>query len=113
MTHDQTGSEQQVELVIGGMTCASCATRIERKLNKVDGVNTTVNFATEKGRVSLSDGLSTQDVIKVVEGTGYTATAPDTAPRPRGRGRRVAASTTSTPVRCASGCWCRSRWRFR
>ncbi|MFJ8814828.1 heavy metal translocating P-type ATPase [Amycolatopsis thermoflava] len=78
--HDQAGSGPQVELMIGGMTCASCATRIERKLNKVDGVSATVNFATEKARVTVPDGLSTQDLVKVVEDTGYTATIPDTAP---------------------------------
>ncbi|SEP53344.1 heavy metal translocating P-type ATPase [Amycolatopsis saalfeldensis] len=84
-THDQTASGQ-VELVIGGMTCASCATRIERKLNKVDGVSATVNYATEKARVTLPPGLSTEDVVKVVEETGYTATIPDTAPPAEGEG---------------------------
>ncbi|MGH3860092.1 heavy metal translocating P-type ATPase [Actinokineospora sp.] len=71
---------QQVELSIGGMTCASCAARIERKLNKVDGVSATVNFATEKAKVSFPAALSTQDLVKVVEDTGYTATLPRTAP---------------------------------
>ncbi|SEG98789.1 Heavy-metal-associated domain-containing protein, partial [Saccharopolyspora kobensis] len=48
---------QQLELAISGMTCASCAARIERKLNKLDGVVATVNYATEKARVSVPDGL--------------------------------------------------------
>ncbi len=71
---------QQVELSIGGMTCASCAARIERKLNKVDGVTATVNFATEKAKISFPAALSTQDVVKVVEDTGYTAALPNTTP---------------------------------
>ncbi|KAA2261080.1 copper-translocating P-type ATPase [Solihabitans fulvus] len=67
---------QQVELAIGGMTCASCAARIERKLNKVDGVTATVNYATEKAKVSFPDGLSPADLVKVIEATGYTAELP-------------------------------------
>ena len=65
-----------VELVIGGMTCASCATRIEKKLNKLDGVVATVNYATEKAKVTFPGTVSTDDLLQVVEGTGYTATLP-------------------------------------
>ena len=68
------------DLVIGGMTCASCATRIEKKLNKLDGVTATVNFATEAARVSFPETLTVAELIAVVERTGYTATAPE----PRG-----------------------------
>ncbi|MDF3046798.1 MAG: Lead, cadmium, zinc and mercury transporting ATPase, partial [Ornithinibacter sp.] len=67
---------QQVELVLGGMTCASCANRIERKLNKLDGVQATVNFATEKARVAVTPGVTTQDLIGAVEAAGYTASVP-------------------------------------
>jgi len=63
-----------VELDIGGMTCASCAARVERKLNKLDGVTATVNFATEQARVSLPEALTVDDAIATVEATGYTAT---------------------------------------
>jgi Cu+-exporting ATPase len=66
----QAGS---VELAIGGMTCASCAARIEKKLNKLDGVTATVNFATESARVSVPAAVSTGDLISVVEQAGYTA----------------------------------------
>ncbi|ORI25348.1 cation-translocating P-type ATPase [Rhodococcus sp. 1168] len=59
------------------MTCASCANRIERKLNKLDGVTATVNYATEKAKV-VSDGVLTADLIKAVEQAGYTATLPRT-----------------------------------
>lgn len=65
------------ELILGGMTCASCANRIERKLNKLDGVTATVNYATEKAKV-VSDGVLTADLIKAVEQAGYTATLPRT-----------------------------------
>jgi P-type Cu+ transporter len=67
------------DLVIGGMTCASCAARVERKLNRLDGVTATVNFATEAARVSFPDTLNVGDLIAAVERTGYTAALP--APR--------------------------------
>ena len=74
MTNTQTG--QSVELVIGGMTCASCAARVEKKLNRMDGVTATVNYATEKAKVTYADGISTDDLVATVEKTGYTATLP-------------------------------------
>jgi Cu+-exporting ATPase len=69
---------QQVELVIGGMTCASCATRIERTLNKLDGVTAAVNYATEKAQVEYVPPVSTGDLIAVIAETGYTAVTPKT-----------------------------------
>ncbi|MDX8143212.1 heavy metal translocating P-type ATPase [Lentzea sp. BCCO 10_0061] len=66
----------EIELSIGGMTCASCAARIERKLNKLEGVQATVNYATEKARVSFPESLTPDDLVKVVENTGYTAELP-------------------------------------
>ncbi len=65
----------EVDLVIGGMTCASCATRIERKLNRIDGVSASVNYATEKARVR-ADGVDAATLIAAVEAAGYTATQP-------------------------------------
>ncbi|WGW11187.1 heavy metal translocating P-type ATPase [Saxibacter everestensis] len=65
-----------VELEIGGMTCASCAMRIEKKLNKIDGVTATVNYATEKAQVSVPDGYDPALLIAEVEKTGYTAAVP-------------------------------------
>ena len=64
------------ELEIGGMTCASCANRIERKLNKLDGVAATVNYATEKAKVTVPDGYDPKLLIAEVEKTGYTAALP-------------------------------------
>jgi Cu+-exporting ATPase len=65
-----------IELDIGGMTCASCAARIEKKLNRVDGVTATVNYATEKATATVSEGITAQQLISVVEKTGYTAATP-------------------------------------
>ncbi|MEP7194653.1 MAG: heavy metal translocating P-type ATPase [Actinomycetota bacterium] len=75
-TADQLAEASSVELVIGGMTCASCAARIEKKLNKLEGVSATVNYATEKAKVTYSGDLSAQDLVAVVEATGYTAAVP-------------------------------------
>ncbi|MDO3647567.1 heavy metal translocating P-type ATPase [Nocardia mangyaensis] len=66
----------QVELVIGGMTCASCANRIEKKLNKLDGVTATVNYATEKARVDVTGDVSAEELIATVEQAGYSAALP-------------------------------------
>ena len=65
-----------VELVIGGMTCASCATRIEKKLNKLDGVTATVNYSTEKAKITFPDHLTAADLVATVAKTGYTAELP-------------------------------------
>ncbi|MEU6124897.1 heavy metal translocating P-type ATPase [Streptomyces sp. NPDC047123] len=84
------GSE--VELAVGGMTCASCSSRIEKKLNRMAGVTATVNLAAEKAKVSYADGVEVGQLIALVEKLGYTAEeivppAPDpgdddTAPAP-------------------------------
>ena len=69
-----------VDLAIEGMTCASCALRIEKKLNKIPGVTATVNYATEKAHVELPPDVSVADAIAVVEATGYRAQAPSLEP---------------------------------
>ena len=67
----------QVQLDIGGMTCASCAARIEKRLNKLEGVSASVNYSTEKAKIILTDdSLTPEDLIAQVEGAGYTATVP-------------------------------------
>ncbi|MFC3492956.1 heavy metal translocating P-type ATPase [Glycomyces rhizosphaerae] len=71
-----TGPVDRIELEIGGMTCASCAMRIEKKLNKVEGVTASVNYATEKARIEAPEGTDPADLIAVVEKTGYTAALP-------------------------------------
>ncbi|WP_328676364.1 heavy metal translocating P-type ATPase [Streptomyces sp. NBC_00322] len=76
-----TTTPTHVELAIGGMTCASCAARIEKKLNRMDGVEATVNYATEKAKVSFhAADVSVDDLIATVEATGYTAAEPASTP---------------------------------
>ncbi|MGW0228729.1 heavy metal translocating P-type ATPase [Actinopolymorpha singaporensis] len=83
------------------MTCASCAARVEKKLNKLDGVVATVNYATEKAKVSAPETVTTDDLVGVVEATGYTATLPvPPAPSPAaGDGAATGAgSPTASPA---------------
>src|SRR5215212_5145726 len=73
---------ETVELAITGMTCASCANRIERKLNKLDGVTATVNFATEKAKVAFPGSVTREELVETVQQAGYAAqlpVAPDAA----------------------------------
>ncbi|MFF1292175.1 MULTISPECIES: heavy metal translocating P-type ATPase [unclassified Streptomyces] len=71
-----TPTASEVELLIGGMTCASCAARVEKKLNRMDGVTATVNYATEKAKVTFAEGVGVADLIATVVKTGYTAQEP-------------------------------------
>src|SRR3954466_2891486 len=66
-------AERSVDLEIGGMTCASCASRIERRLNRLDGVTATVNFASEKARVAAPDEVGVPELVAAVESAGYSA----------------------------------------
>ncbi|MET9760511.1 heavy metal translocating P-type ATPase [Streptomyces sp. NPDC006372] len=96
MTTSATGTTAEVELAIGGMTCASCAARIEKKLNRMDGVTATVNYATEKAKVSYSGDVSVGDLVATVEATGYTAQEP--AP-PEAPGEPAAEADELRPLR--------------
>jgi Cu+-exporting ATPase len=94
---------QQIELEIGGMTCAACANRIEKKLNRLDGVTATVNYATEKARATVPAGWTADDLIAVVEQTGYTAALPrqqsqKTAASAPLRTRLIVSALLSIPV---------------
>ncbi|MET8246294.1 heavy metal translocating P-type ATPase [Streptomyces sp. NPDC005202] len=83
----------EVELLIGGMTCASCAARVEKKLNRMDGVTATVNFATEKAKVTYPAGIEVADLIATVVKTGYTAeeaTPPEPEPEAEPAERQAA-----------------------
>ncbi|MFV0308666.1 MAG: heavy metal translocating P-type ATPase [Desertimonas sp.] len=66
----------EVDLDVQGMTCASCAMRIEKRLNKLDGVTATVNYATERAHVKYPNGVSAEDLIEQVEAAGYQASVP-------------------------------------
>lgn len=70
--------QAEVELDITGMTCASCANRIERKLNKLDGVTASVNYATEKAKVTYAGGIAPELLLETVEQAGYGAALPRT-----------------------------------
>ncbi len=72
---------QTIELDVQGMTCASCAARIEKKLNRLEGVNATVNYATEKATVHAGKATTAQTLIQTIEHTGYHATLPAESPR--------------------------------
>lgn len=111
MTEAATERER-VELIIGGMTCAACANRVENKLNKLEGVTASVNYATEKAWISTGDGdaIDVGELISTVERTGYTAELPpdpqhDAAGQPPGSGalrslrtRLLIASVLTAPV---------------
>ncbi|TFV91122.1 heavy metal translocating P-type ATPase [Blastococcus sp. CT_GayMR16] len=86
----------QVDLAIGGMTCASCAARVEKRLNKLDGVTATVNYATEKARVSFGADVSPEDLVAAVEKAGYTAQLPQP---PRAEDPGAAGADANDPVR--------------
>ncbi|MFE1326234.1 heavy metal translocating P-type ATPase [Streptomyces sp. NPDC058741] len=75
-TDREPAAVAEVELLIGGMTCASCAARVEKKLNRMDGVTATVNYATEKARIAYPSGIEVADLIATVVKTGYTAEEP-------------------------------------
>ncbi|MCY1695156.1 heavy metal translocating P-type ATPase [Curtobacterium sp. SL109] len=98
-----TATVTPVELTIEGMTCASCANRIERKLNKLPGVSASVNYATERATVTLPAELAVDDAIRTVEAAGYGAHLPEpvaddadsTAPLRR---RLVVSTVLAVPV---------------
>ncbi|MER5362358.1 heavy metal translocating P-type ATPase [Streptomyces sp. NPDC002785] len=97
----------RAELTIGGMTCASCAARVEKKLNRMDGVTATVNYATEKARVAFGPGTDLADLIATVEKTGYTAqtvrSSDPTPPAPAPAAARVTSESTVTGAPEAGG----------
>jgi P-type Cu+ transporter len=78
-TTTTTPDTHTVALVIGGMTCASCAARIGKRLNKLDGVEAGVNYATEQATITFTDSTSVDELIGEIEAIGYTAELPRTA----------------------------------
>ncbi|MFD0250882.1 heavy metal translocating P-type ATPase [Streptomyces sp. NPDC127113] len=91
----------EVELLIGGMTCAACAARVEKKLNRMDGVTATVNYATEKARITHPATTSVADLITTVVRTGYTAEEPAPPPEPESPGDAVAPGPAADPESAA------------
>ncbi|MEI5575067.1 heavy metal translocating P-type ATPase [Streptomyces brasiliscabiei] len=88
----------EVELTIGGMTCASCAARVEKKLNRLDGVTASVNYATEKAKVTYPAGVEIADLIATVVKTGYTAEEPPPPALPEAGGEAGPGHAGSAPA---------------
>jgi Cu+-exporting ATPase len=74
-----TTAAGHVELLVGGMTCGACANRVQRILNKIDGVRAAVNYATEKASVGFAGPVTVEELVAAVERAGYTAVVPDAA----------------------------------
>ena len=113
---DHDPAPQRIDLPIEGMTCASCATRIERSLNELDGVSASVNYATEKATVEFDPAVvAPEALVDAVEAAGYSRALPD-APRPKPRRsttrprRCGAARRLARCSRCRCSCW---RWSRR
>ncbi|GAA4899987.1 heavy metal translocating P-type ATPase [Streptomonospora salina] len=101
LTYTPEEPAHRIDLAIGGMTCASCANRVEKKLNKLDGVTAEVNYATEKARVSYAGGVTVDDLVATVEKTGYSAEPPPPSDAERGgdSGGTAAADDERDPLR--------------
>jgi Cu+-exporting ATPase len=93
---------EHVELAIRGMTCASCAARIEKRLNKLDGVTATVNYATEKAKVTYTGDIAPDDLVAAVEKAGLHRPAARAAYLRPSRGSPELARTPPSAA-CASG----------
>jgi Cu+-exporting ATPase len=76
MTGTPTAVGAPVELVVGGMSCAACAARIEKRLNLLDGVAASVNYATERAYIAATGGRDIPELITAIEAAGYTAAIP-------------------------------------
>jgi len=99
----ESPARQIIELDVQGMTCASCAARIEKKLSKLDGVQASVNYATEKAHVVAPAGLTADDLIATVQAAGYDAALPVPEAKPRDRAaeikrRLIVSATLAVPV---------------
>src|SRR4051812_24575233 len=92
-------ASQHVELPIAGMSCASCANRVERSLNDVDGVVATVNYATERATVDYDPATVTPErLVTAVEAVGYSAALPEAGSAASVTRRLVASAALSLPV---------------
>jgi P-type Cu+ transporter len=105
MTAAGTTDRRELTLGVGGMTCASCAARVEKSLNRLDGVIATVNVATEQATVDFPDTVTPQDLVAAIEETGYTASVPEFDAQAAAfdetaswRRRLVASAALSVPV---------------
>ncbi|MFJ8953212.1 heavy metal translocating P-type ATPase [Streptomyces sp. NPDC102381] len=98
MTDDAPRPTEHLDLAIGGMTCASCSARIEKKLNRIEGVTATVNLATEKAKVSHAPNVTPDTLITTITKLGYTAKPlPDSRPRAEAAPESTAVESNSEP----------------
>src|SRR5688572_9944760 len=118
-TESTPATPEVVELAVGGMTCASCAARIERRLNKIEGVTATVNYATERAHVTAPPELDATRLVAEVEAAGYTArvatpTADDEDETGRLRGRLAVSGALIVPLVALSmvPAWQFDRWQW-
>jgi len=95
-------TQQAIDLEIGGMTCASCAARIEKKLNRMPGVQASVNYATEKAHVVLPEGTDVAAAIATVRATGYTAQLPPPLAVPVDRSEQSGSTTPTADTEVTS-----------
>ena len=73
VTGEASSASREVDLSVRGMTCAACAARVEKKLNAIDGVSATVNFATERATVTVPASVPVRRLVEAVEQAGYGA----------------------------------------
>jgi len=92
-----TATATGAELVVGGMSCAACAARIERRLNRLDGVAATVNYATGRAYFASTGGREAGELIGVIESAGYTAELPARSAQDQAAGADPATAHPAQP----------------
>ncbi|MCC3771020.1 cation-translocating P-type ATPase [Streptomyces sp. UNOC14_S4] len=95
-TVDATAEAVGTEILVGGMTCAACVARVEKKLGRLDGVSATVNLATGRARVSHPPAVTVAELMAVVEGAGFTASLPEPEPSQESAAEEGTASAATT-----------------
>ncbi|MGW0333697.1 heavy metal translocating P-type ATPase [Streptomyces sp. NPDC003011] len=99
------GSLTTTDLLVGGMTCAACVGRVEKKLGRVEGVTATVNLATGRARISHPLAVTSQELISTVESAGYTAELPPPAAAPEDQGTSAERPESAADVRERDRLW--------
>ena len=109
-----TQHTEHVELPIGGMTCASCAARVERKLNKLDGVSARVNYATERAAIDYdAERVQPDELLGAVQGAGYEAASRPECVITMAAGMSITTSPRMRPPRFSGGSSSRRSCRCR
>lgn len=103
MTAERTELRASTDLVVGGMTCAACVNRVEKRLARIEGVSATVNLATGRARVSHPSDVTAQDLVTAIERAGYSAELP-APPRPAHEPSPPAGTGRPPAARRSGGC---------